>query len=82
MTIERVYNVDGQKSIIVKIACGINDFTELIQITNGKLLKLAPNVTDRRVLRRLLRFRQKIKDQFPGVFSRLCYYSDTIVSKI
>lgn len=56
---------DTNRSIIVKIACGINEFTKFDYHNYGKDLRLRSNVSYRTVLDKLKQFKDTIKREVP-----------------
>ena len=56
---------DKHRSVIVKIACGINEFTRFDYHNEGKDLGLRSDVSNSRVLDDLKRFKQKVKSEIP-----------------
>ncbi|CAC5393515.1 unnamed protein product [Mytilus coruscus] len=53
------------RSIIVKIACGINEFTKFEHHKEGKDLRLKSDVSSRTVFNRLKSLKEKIKTELP-----------------
>lgn len=53
------------RSVIVKIACGINEFTQFEQHENGKILRINNSVSNSNVFDKLKSFKEKIKSELP-----------------
>lgn len=53
------------RSIIIKIACGINDFTKFEEYQDGKVLRYKNGISSRKVKERLIDFKKTLKTEVP-----------------